>query len=503
MIRSLWKRERRAVTTTVISAVAWALLWFDSTAWYQLPEWLQGAGFTSALALVVYWLRRSRAWGAISQRATESLCLLPVWQSCVFTAHFLGLDALRAGLARAGLAASFVIGLAWTVWLVETRSSRYRERRRKAALDAGVPSLDVSLAAALVSDRDALARGVDDRRRRWNPLDLDAWYWGRRRRKLNQSIGALSSYSVLFLTVVLLLLRVAGCSEIYEMPAGGGEQKQLAQLVKVQKVIKKKYVINPFSAIVFNPPPIDDVKLQLMEITQHTYTVGYGKGTGAGFSGGTRRGVVRLIRLEYAGGDWDQDFGVGADLNMLVEYGVRTQHKIAKRTESRKVAQLKSFPAGKSPPVVYMTGQRNISLSGSEIRILREYLLEKHGMIFADNGGSGHWHGQFFNLMRRVLPKVEPVRVPLDDVVHRVPYPIPFLPYVAPHGGKDAWGWKVDGRWVVYYHPGDIGDAWADGHAGVRTEIWEFCYQLGVNVIFYAHAEYNKWLDARGGASEE
>ena len=57
--------------------------------------------------------------------------------------------------------------------------------------------------------------------------------------------------------------------------------------------------------------------------------------------------------------------------------------------------------------------------------------------------------------------------------------------------------WSADGRWLVYYHPGDIGDAWADGHAGVKPEITEFCYQLGVNVIYYAHAEYAKWLMSR------
>ena len=73
----------------------------------------------------------------------------------------------------------------------------------------------------------------------------------------------------------------------------------------------------------------------------------------------------------------------------------------------------------------------------------------------------------------------------------------PFLPYVAPHGGKEALGWRIDGRLVAYYHPGDIGDAWADGHAGVKAEIKEFCDQLGVNVIFYAHAEYSKWLSSR------
>jgi len=280
------------------------------------------------------------------------------------------------------------------------------------------------------------------------------------------------------------------------MPQGGGEQKQVQQVV-VQKVIKKKFVINPFSAVIFNPPPIDQVKLQLTELTKHAYTVGYGKGKGAGFSGGTNRGMVRFIRLEYSGGDWDQDFGIGADLNLLLEYGIRTRHKVAKKTESRKIAQLRNFPVGKSPPMLYITGQRNIHLSKKDIEILREYLTVKQGMLFADNGGSSKWHGQFFNLMKQVLPTVRPVRVPLDHAVHQVPYIIPFLPYVAPHGGKDAFGWVVDSRLVAYYHPGDIGDAWADGHAGVKPEIAELCYQLGTNVIFYAHAEYNKWLDRR------
>ena len=178
-------------------------------------------------------------------------------------------------------------------------------------------------------------------------------------------------------------------------------------------------------------------------------------------------------------------------------------HRVADRTESRTIAQLANFPAQKSPPLVYITGQRNLVISDRETDILREYLLDKHGMLFADNGGSGGWHGQFFDVMRRVLPTVRPVRVPLDHPVHRLPYSLPFLPYVAPHGGKDAWGWVVDGRLVCYYHPGDIGDAWADGHAGVKRPIWEACYQFGTNIIFYAHARYNRWLDTQSDNAQE
>jgi hypothetical protein len=312
---------------------------------------------------------------------------------------------------------------------------------------------------------------------------------------LRQSLFTLLTYTFFFGAMFLILTRLSGCS-IYEAPVGGGEEKQLRQVVRIQKVIKKKYVINPYSSILFNPPPIDDVKLQVLEVTEHLYQIGQGKGEGAGFSAGTARGKVRFIRLKYDGGDWFQDMDRGSDLNLLTEYGVRLGQPVNDRPEPMEISRLKSFPARKSPPMVYMTGQKNINVSDAEIKILRSYLLDHHGMLFGDNGGSSGWEGQFVSMMQRVLPKVEPISVYLDHPIHRIPYPLPRLPIVAPHGRSNALGWVVDGRLVVYYHPGDIGDAWADGHSGVPREIWESCYQLGVNVIFYAHAEYNKWLDA-------
>jgi hypothetical protein len=413
-----------------------------------------------------------------------TVAFVVLWQVAVFALGLLQWHVAQTCTARVGLAGLFFIGLGWAIWAIERASERFESQRR-----AQRAANKVAWKAHSSTD--------DDDQRITNPLDPAAWYYGRHAPRLNQSVAALASYSVAFLLLFLIAAQMSGCRELYEMPAGGGQQKQLAQTVKVQKVIKKKYVINPFSAISFKVPPIDEVKLQLTEITEHAYTVGYGQGAGAGFAGGTNRGQVRFIRLEYSGGDWDQDFGIGADVNMLIEYGIRTQQKVAKRTESRTVAQLKNFPIEKSPPMVYLTGQRSISMSDSEVKILREYLLEKHGMVFGDNGGSGGFHNHFVGMMRRVLPNVRPSRIPLDDTIHRIPYQIPFLPYVAPHGGKDALGWRVDGRLVCYYHPGDIGDAWTDDHSGVSPEIYEACYQLGTNVIFYAHSEYSKWLSAR------
>ncbi len=426
---------------------------------------------------------QSRQPSNITQAVVASIAFIPLWQYAVFILDAAG-SRLSATCAQVGTATAFFIGLAWTVWGVERGSRFYLQQRYAAA----VPAIDSQ----------PLSGGAGSNQI-WNPVDLEAWYYGRRAPKLNQSITTIFGYTLAFFLLVFLFNRLGGCQEIYEMPAGGGEPKPKVQVVQIQKVIRRKFVVNPFSAVIFHTPPIEDVAVFTPDMTKHEYQIGQGKGTGAGFSGGTRDGMVRFIRLEYRGGDWDQDFGVGADLNMLLRYGIETRHKVADKTESRTIEELGRFAKGKSPPMVYMTGQQSIQLTKRETDILRDYLIDKHGMIFADNGGSSQWHAQFFAMMDKVLEGtgVYPVRVPLDDVIHRIPFRLPFLPIVAPHGGKDAWGWYKDGRWLAYYHPGDIGDAWADGHAGVRREIYEACYQLGVNVIFYAHAEYDKWLETQ------
>ena len=164
-----------------------------------------------------------------------------------------------------------------------------------------------------------------------NPLDLGAWYYGCANQKLKQSLNTTVSYTVIFALITLLLMLLPGCLDIYEMPAGGGDPQLKRKVVKVQKVKKKVYVVNPFSAILFNPD-IERIQLKLEELTKHLYQVGQGKGKGAGFAGGTRRGLVRFIRLKYSSGDWDQDLDLNSDLNMLVWYAAQTGHKTAKNT---------------------------------------------------------------------------------------------------------------------------------------------------------------------------
>jgi len=471
--------------TGLIGTIAYLAVWVLAFGHWRygplLPEdaagIVQGVIFGLSLPITLAWIWWStqpvRRHNHVQIAAVTSVCLIFWWQLAVYTSEALALHEWRSGVANTGLWLVFLTGLAWVVWGIDQASYRYQQARKS----AGEPS---------------------PHKRIWNPLDVAAWYYGRKSPGLGQSLTALLSYSFGFWMLSILLTQAGGCEESFDLPAGGGEQEQIAQQIQIQKVIRKRFVINPFSAILFNVKDIDDIKVINQELTKHAYKVGYGKGEGSGFGGTNQSAKVEFVRLEYNGGDWDQDFGIGSDVNMLVEFGTRIPGmKVAERTSSRRISQLANMNPLKAVPLVYLTGERNIDVSNDEVKILREYLLDKHGMLFGDNGGSAHFHNQFVSLMRRVLPQVDPVQIPLDDVIHRIPYPIPYLPYVAPHGGTAALGWKVDGRWVCYYHPGDIGDAWTDDHSGVSREIYESCYQLGTNVIFYAYAEHAKWREGQ------
>jgi hypothetical protein len=75
---------------------------------------------------------------------------------------------------------------------------------------------------------------------------------------------------------------------------------------------------------------------------------------------------------------------------------------------------------------------------------------------------------------------------------------LPQFPIVVAHGGTVPRGWKIDGRWVVYYHPGALSDAWRDDRAGIKDKgIVEMCYQLGINIIDYAYRGKSKWLKSQ------
>lgn len=299
---------------------------------------------------------------------------------------------------------------------------------------------------------------------------------------------------IAIILLIPLLLDKAGCVDPYVLPSGG---KVAAKPVKQVRVKRKPRVIhNPHSDIAFNFPDFQQIDLQLEKLTEHAFAgrVGAGAGSGAGAGyGGPGGGKVRFIRLQYDGGDWDQDYGLSADANMLREFGSRTGIPVAERTEHVKIRDVLKFPPDQSPPFLFITGEQSIRASDHEVGILREYLTDRGGMIFADNGG-GRFHGSFTGLMRRVMPEARFVEIPIDDEIFQRPYSLPGAPPLWHHSGYRALGIRHQGRWVVFYHQGDLGDAWKDGHSGAPTDSWQAAYETGVNVIDYAVRNYIRFM---------
>ena len=303
---------------------------------------------------------------------------------------------------------------------------------------------------------------------------------------------------VIFL-VPLAALLVRGCEEEpYGIPQGSGAEMVRVIQVKRIKKPKDRFVLNMNSPIIFYHPDIEDSRIleQLDKETLDTYVASslkMGK-TGSGKTGGWPKGmkdaVVRFIRLEYDGGDWDQDMGKEADYNFLLQFHKLTGFKIAKRTEHIKVRQLRKFPKHRAPPFVFITGRGGIGVSRSDVKTLRWYCLQEGGMIFADNGG-GHFNHSFRNLMRRAFPDLQWVDIPNDDFIYRRPYLFANgAPPLWHHSGYRAMGLKHNGRWIVFYHPGDINDAWKTGHSGTSRSIAMSAYKLGINVVYYAFSQY-------------
>lgn len=327
-------------------------------------------------------------------------------------------------------------------------------------------------------------------------------------RRVRQSLSLLTVYSLLFLLVYFLVhqFAFAGDEIESELPAGGGNDSIKPTAVKVQKVVRKKYVINPYSSILFAaPPPIDKIELKLSEETAERYKagqgpggLGQGNGKGGGFGSGTGMGKYELIRLQHSDKSWNKNFGIGGDRNLLAELKAREPLvKISEEDKTIDFATLARAAAKKPFPIIYIGGANTFAPAENERKILREYLLDKHGMVLGDNLGGHGFHNAFVNEMTRITG-VNPVEIPRDDRINQRPYELPLLPILVSHAPKPvALGWKIDGRWAVYYHPGALSDLWRDDHAGAKKPIWESGYQLGINILFYAYVEQDKWRQAQ------
>lgn len=198
--------------------------------------------------------------------------------------------------------------------------------------------------------------------------------------------------------------------------------------------------------------------------------------------------TVRFIRIEYRGNDWDDgmDARASADMNLLAK--LRELGKgvsVATNSESIAIRDLRRYPKNEQPPFVFMTGSESIAVTVRDTKTFRNYLLGG-GMLFADCG-SPEWHKSFMGFIRRVLHGKSPMVIADDDPIFEEPYQFPNgAPPMWHHGGKQALGIKHEGRWIVFYHPGDINDAWTTGNSWLNRAQAENAFRLGINIVHYA-----------------
>ena len=329
---------------------------------------------------------------------------------------------------------------------------------------------------------------------------------GGRDHRYGQSVYSSVWTHLLVIVLIPWLLNMTGCVQPYRIPEGSGNPvMELVQVVKPKKKKKKKLVVNPNSAILYQRPDLfGEIQEQVKEETELTHQadanrVHGGKlGEGGGDEGGWPDGVgddpIRFIRLKINVRGWDDGMqntaDARADLNLLDYLKNQTGFKVARTTEAIRIHDLRRFPPGFAPPFVYLTGDASFHVSRSQAEVLREYLMGG-GMLFADAGSPG-FHGSFKAFIENsVFPGESMRQIADDDPIHRLPNSLPHgPPPLFHHGGYQPLGVKKKGRWMVYYHPGDLGDAWESGHSGVNPKLAERAYAVGVNVIAYSFTHY-------------
>ena len=273
-----------------------------------------------------------------------------------------------------------------------------------------------------------------------------------------------------------------------------------------KKVEKKKEVLllAKDSPIIFERPEITDSKVveDIQKESEKEYettaagtpgALGEGGGTEGGWPDGLPGGELRFIRIKHSGQDWDDGLTRhkgNADANFLTRLRKLPSIKfpVAANGEAHSASLLADYPKGYAPPFMYITGSGRVGISGKERSVLKKY-LEEGGMLFAD-AGSPQFNTSFRSFAKSLWGKPL-VTISDDDIIFKTPYNFPQgIDPLWHHGGRKAMGIKHDGRWVVFYHPGDVNDCWKDDAVRIPKRIRNNAFQVGYNVIYYAITRY-------------
>lgn len=305
--------------------------------------------------------------------------------------------------------------------------------------------------------------------------------------------GLMGSYQG-HLALFVLTMITFNCAQRLGPPGGGGGEvgEQQEEQEQVVQVVRKKMIVNPFSAIKVRKP--QEVDIDIREQTQRRATSqvagGEGEGTGGGYEGGAGQ-ELNFVIVDHGAKGWDEAEKVGAP-NLLRELRNRIRVKTANRPVSVDLGDLMAQKDDlQQPPLLYfcLSGAAP-KVSDRETAWLARYVLELHGLILLDETGGGRRHAE--ELARRILPGRPLVPVPADDPLWRMRQPMRDADRaLARHGGDRVLGVRDGQRWVLIYHPGDLVDGWRGAYGPQWQEI---AYQFGTNIFDYAAKQFTRRL---------
>lgn len=390
--------------------------------------------------------------------AAGQAALLPGWAWRILAGEIAAEKAVLAALA-AMIAGGIPLALAW--WWRQIR--RWRERRLPRP-----------------SDKPArVARRLDEERR--------------------LRYGVMGSYQFHVLLFALPFI-VFSCAQRLGPPGGGGGivgEKPQEEQVEVVKVVRKKMIVNPFSAIKLKKP--NEVDIDIREETKRLATAQQAGGDGQGSGGyeGGEGAELQFAVIDHGARGWDDAVQVAAP-NLLREMRSRLSVPTARRPAVVTIGDLMAQKDdAQQPSLVYLClGRDRPRVSEREVEWLRRFTVELHGLILLDDTGGGRAHAE--DLARRVLPGRPFVPVPADDQLWRIRQPMQDKDRaLARHGGDRVMGVREGQRWAMIYHPGDLVDGWR----GAYGQQWqEIAYQFGTNVFDYATRMFTRRLRAQTGA---
>jgi len=300
--------------------------------------------------------------------------------------------------------------------------------------------------------------------------------------------------------LVWVLLGLFGCIQPFNYPSGSGNPVvAMVKVVQPKKVVKKKYIFNPNSPISFYVPELEDSEIeeQVDEATELAYQTSQGQpgavGEGGGQTGGLMGpgGPITFVRLKHGGRGWEDGYPQ-ADQNFLKFIEKNFKWEVEDRPrEHLNVRDLKKYPLGRGPGVIYITGTGGINLNSREIQDLRTYLVDNKAMLFAD-AGSSDFDRSFRRLVDRMFGRGSLKTVADDDPIFRAPNSFPNGPPPLWHHGGFASRQVRDekGNRLVFYYPGDLNDAWKPGGGGQPPRVVQEAFGVGANIYFHGVRQY-------------